>query len=287
MMVYVEKAEAIKADLLQELDKVVRQHLEVVHEETGLEEFIVGGSWAAAMIAQALTNISDDESEFESLVLKANDVDVYHGTFTASAGSVMSVMLDRIAYKEVEGFPWEINTVECHRLSAENFLANNDLNVTAACLHVDFTTDSLFSFHASPSFWEFVFQKGVDRVIKTVHSFYTIENGATTCVRMSYKSFQLGFKCLFGDIDPTVGTLALSQKKKFDEMLEWVDSPLLDYQCNKHANHFVLAKKHNRVRCTCGKAWINKDCTNKMCKKCCMAKEVGRNSILCKVKSHR
>ncbi len=122
------------------------------------------------MIAEAYSNLiakeSVDEDALANLaVLEANDVDVYYGSFTTRAEVVVSVMLDRVEYKRVEHFQWEINTVKCEGLNADNFLKNNNLNITASCLLVDFTSNDLFSVHVSPCFWEFLFQKNSERII--------------------------------------------------------------------------------------------------------------------------
>ena len=58
------------------------------------------------------------------------------------------------------------------------------------------------------------------------------------------------FNYSLGNIDPTKGTIAKSQKAKFDEMKQWVGSPLHDYQCKKEKSHFILAKKDSCV-CNC------------------------------------
>lgn len=36
---------------------------------------------------------------------------------------------------------------------------NNDINLTATCLHVDFSKDILFEFQVSPQFWQFYFDE--------------------------------------------------------------------------------------------------------------------------------
>ena len=71
---------------------------------------------------------------------------------------------------KVEGVDNEINTVKCINLSAASFLANNDLNITASCIHVNFAADDLFTIDASPCFWRFVFQKHTNGVIQTINT---------------------------------------------------------------------------------------------------------------------
>jgi hypothetical protein len=126
-------------------------------------------------------------------------------------------------------------------------------------------------------------------MIKTVKPFGADEYGANTFVRMAYKAFQMELKHSFGQIDPTRGTLAKSQKEKFDKMKEWDDSPFHEYQCNKCRNHFTIKKRHEKLRCaSCTTAWANSKCANKMCKKCCVHHTTLNTSITsCKVKSHK
>ena len=89
-----------------------------------------------------------------------------------------------------------------------------------------------------------------------------------------------------GDIDFTKGTLANSQKEKFDKMKNWSDSPFKEYQCTKRSNHFVMVKKHARVYCVeCKTGRANASCSNKMCKKCC-SKHMHNGGSKCKVKDH-
>ena len=80
-------------------------------------------------------------------------------------------------------------------------------------------------------------------------------------------------------IDFMKGTLANSQKAKFDKMKNWPDSPFKEYQCNKRGNHFVMVKKHARVYCVeCKTGRANASCSNKMCKKCC-SKHAGHHKL--------
>ena len=172
----------------------------------------------------------------------------------------------------------------CDNLSSNSFLANNDLNVTGACLNVNFSQDDLVSLHASPSFWKFAFDKNATRKIQVEKPFDTAEYEATTLVRMAFKAFELGFPFTFGDIDPTVGSIALSQKVKFDKMKEWGSSPFHPYQLKKVQNHFFIVKKHPQVKCVhCGMNNANKQCKNEMCKKCCLQ----HGALSCKTHKHK
>ena len=51
--------------------------------------------------------------------------------------------------------------------------------------------------------------------------------GATACVRMAFKKFEMQkFKLDMGTLQPNSGTLAISQKHKLDKMKGWGESPL-------------------------------------------------------------
>jgi len=181
MKPFIDKADKMMDDLTQKMLSYTETYLAIIHRETGLEKFIVGGSWASHMIVTVLNEWDrcDDLNEYDQLELVANDIDVFYGPF-ATATDSMVVDFHDIKKHEVTGF-WELNTVKCHSLSAWGFLNNNDLNVTASCFEVDFTTDQLLTIKASPRFWEFVFSAKEERTIKVVDSFDYSRYGATTC----------------------------------------------------------------------------------------------------------
>lgn len=246
--------------------------LKHISDKIGLTEFVIGGSWAAMKIAEAAAVICAEDGEVDLVSLNANDCDLYHGTFTTDPEKSLNVHFNSIAYHDVDSFPWEVNTVKCDNLSPQGFLENNDLNITACCLHVNVEKENVFSIHASPCFWQFLFQKSTERSIRTVNVANISEYGPTTCVRMAYKAFQMSFPFSFGGIDPTEGKIAASQKKKFDEMTAWPNSPFHEYQCNSSGTAYVIAKKHKRINCShCVYKNGNVSCANKMCKQCCLA----------------
>ena len=111
-----------------------------------------------------------------------------------------------------------INTMKAKDLSAENFLDNNDLNITGTCFIINVTSGGLFTVHASPTCWEFAFQKDADWKITTVKPYNCEEYSVRTCVWMVFKAYKMGLKYSFGDIDPTRGRLHKSHKEKFDKM---------------------------------------------------------------------
>ena len=94
------------------------------------------------------------------------------------------------------------------------------------------------------------------------------------------------FKFEMGQLDPTRGTFANSQKFKVDEMKKWDMSPFHAFKCQKRQNHYVFLAKHDKVPCIeCGVERTNKKCSNKMCKKCCVDKSI-RATNQCKCKDH-
>ena len=174
------------------------------------------------------------------------------------------------------------------------FLENNDVNITAACIDVNFASGSMnATIYASPCFWTFLFQDDLDRKILPVNTVNTEMYGANTCIRIAYKAFQLethGVKFDFANIDFTEGSIAVSGKEKFDQMKDWMSNPFCEYQCNKENTHFVIAKKHAKVTCVtegCARA-ANKNCGNHMCKKCCIKMQTESNKkSACTLKDHR
>jgi hypothetical protein len=108
---------------------------------------------------------------------------------------------------EVAGLSLELNTTRCNNLSAKRFLGNNHLNITTSSFDVDFTTNTLFTIHALPSFWEFVFEKPENRVICAVNTFNYDEYDATSFIRLASKACQMKqFHFSMGEMDPTRGT---------------------------------------------------------------------------------
>ena len=213
---------------------------------------------------------------------------MYYGTFTTDHNRKLSVDMNRIEYKAVDGMEWEVNTVYCNHLSEETFLANNDTNITASCLRVNVYNDSLFTIHASPCFWAFLFQKQNERKIQPADTIRTTKYEVTHAIRIAYKAFQMQqFSYSLCGIDLARGTIAKSQKEKIDKMNAWHDSPFLEYRCKEDRSHFVLVKKHDKLICASqnclGRA--NRTCTHKMCKKHCI-EHVRCGNNKCKLKEH-
>ena len=186
------------------------------------------------LVQKAIDLIFEDGTTFQTIQLKANDIDVYHGEFaidedhvnegdttTSSEKNSLRVDMNAIEYKAVEGLTLEVNTVRCHNLSAKNFLKNNDINVTASCLHIDFSSkDELFELHVAPQFWKFLFDQNINRKVSPISRLGIQNATATTCVRIAFKAFEMGIPFDFGARgDPTNRTLATrSQKEKIDAM---------------------------------------------------------------------
>ena len=77
------------------------------------------------------------------------------------------------------------------------------------------------SLRASRCFGAFLFHDHADRKVQLVNTINTDEYEANTCIRISYKAFQLEeylVEFSISNIDPTKGTIAASRKEKFDQM---------------------------------------------------------------------
>ena len=82
---------------------------------------------------------------------------------------------------------------KCGNLSPAMFLQNNDIDITASCILVGFSSNKcVLSNHASPSFWTFLFQDHDERKIQTVSKINsTHKYEATSCIRITCKVFEL------------------------------------------------------------------------------------------------
>ena len=296
MRPFVAKANAA-IDLLNEI--VVgntKEDAKKIKEATGLSRFIIGGSHASLLLSGACTDLEQIKADFavEAAPLTSNDIDIFYGDFSNDESKHLYVDKRCIKKQNIEGIGKELNTIECKNLSPRTFLENNDVNITASCIDIDFASGSMVgSIHALPCFWMFLFQDNSERMIWPANMINTDEYGANTCVRIAYKAFQmehLDITFSLGDIDITKGTIAASGKEKVDEMKSWSESPFHKYQCNKEGSHYVLAKKHKKVSCAaegCNKS-ANRRCGHKMCKSCCAKnqRQSGKQSA-CKLKEHR
>ena len=224
------------------------------------------------------------------LPLPINDIDVFFGEFTEDDTKRMIVHKSNIKKYPIDGISVEVNTVKCTELSPDTFLANNDVNITASCILVEYTSPEeqpVLTMRASPCFWTFLMQKLSDKIIQPVNTINIASYSATTCVRIAFKAYQLGeynVKYSFANIDPTKGTIAASQKEKIDRMKVWPESPFHEYQCNKCRTYYVIASKHKKTTCAGEDCllWANKSCSHVMCKKCCIKQEAA-----CRMKSHK
>jgi hypothetical protein len=149
---------------------------------------------------------------------------------------------------------------------------------------------SLLTIKASPRFWEFVFSVKEERTIKVVDSFDYSRYGATTCVRLAFKAFEMQqFKFDMGELSPSNGTLAVSQKSKLDKMSKWEENPLKDFDCKKKRKqncYYLVGKEQNVDSCVdCHSCRVSKKCSTSRCKKCCV-KHCVNESLKCKCKDH-
>ena len=283
---FVERVTSRLMELKASLRRMATQDLHHICAATGFETFIIGGSWVSMVVQKAIDLIFEYDTTYQPVQLKANDIDVYHGEFTIEDKN-LTVDMNAIEYKAFEGLTLEVNTVRCRNLSAKNFLQNNDINVTASCLHVDFSKDELFELHIAPQFWKFLFDQNVNRKVSPISRLGVQNATATTCVRIAFKAFEMGIPFEFGaGGDPTNGTLATSQKEKIDAMQMWDGNPFVHYNIKKINNHYIMQKKVAREQCTkCKSRYINSRCTFKLCSKCCVDQTTEGGP--CRVKSHR
>jgi hypothetical protein len=201
------------------------------------------------------------------LLLKANDIDVYHGQY--SDGSLVISKSDgAVARVDVEGIDEEVNTVHCLKFSGLAFLDNNDINATAVCIEA---TRGGFEFNMHPTYWEFLLSFP-NRALKLS------QNGvrARTLVRLAFKSFELNIPFDNKDpsgvpIDAQSEPVYKSHVDKIDKMKDWKDSPFCRMTVEQKSNGFMLkllAMKVDCEKCTTGHA--NKQCKKLLCKKCCL-----------------
>ena len=294
MAPYVEKATTINNELEELIHAAMIDEVTKISEGARLKKFVIGGSRASAAISDAYSTLTVNDKAIEIVPLGFNDVDVFHGTFTDDTTKRLVVNKSKIKKFSIDGVTQEVNTVECGNLSPATFLQNNDINITASCILVDFSSNEcVLSIHASPSFWTFLFQDHAERKIQTVNTINTQAYEATTCIRIAYKAFELtefDLKFSIDNIDPMIGTIASSQKEKMDRMEDWMDNPFKEYKCKKCRSYFVIVKKHNKTVCSAEgcTSGANKNCGHKMCKKCCVkhVNASGKKSA-CKLKSHK
>ena len=105
------------------------------------------------LVHKVIDVIFEDDTSFQAVQLKANDIDIYLGDFTIDEEKTdLRVDMNAIEYKAIEGLALEVNIIWCRNLSAKNFLQNNDIDVKASCLHVDFSKDELFELHVALQF---------------------------------------------------------------------------------------------------------------------------------------
>lgn len=85
-----------------------------IHNQTGFDHFLIGGSWSSSMIAKVVSEWDqcDDLRDFDSLELIANDVDVYYGSCTDDQAPFVVDFLDITKYP-VDNMFLELNTVKC------------------------------------------------------------------------------------------------------------------------------------------------------------------------------
>ena len=91
---FVKKANSRMMGLKVSLKRIATEDLCHTHNATGFEEFIVGDSWVSMLVQKSVCLIFEDDETFETIELKANDIDVYYGQFADEDGGDLKVFLE-------------------------------------------------------------------------------------------------------------------------------------------------------------------------------------------------
>ena len=77
MKPYIDKAAKLLPELEGRLQAYIEGDLGTIHRQTGLEEFLIAGSWPSSIIAKVLSEWThcEDLADFDKLELKVNDID--------------------------------------------------------------------------------------------------------------------------------------------------------------------------------------------------------------------
>jgi hypothetical protein len=234
------------SQLLQEVKEKFNERVSDVIGKISLLEtirkksFVIVGSWPARELAQTLKESSPGS---DPPVLLANDIDVYVGVKDNVVGRPLKIHHRKTAYHSTKttGIKEDVNTVEGENLCWQNLLENNDINATAIAINVVSHPNgsSTIDVHVSPHFWGFFFDE--KKVLKAVAP---DRCRTKTLVRLAYKSFQMELPFEDGDIDPTSEVIAMSHRKKIEEMGEWTNNPFQMYTVwNKESGGHYCALK--------------------------------------------
>jgi hypothetical protein len=293
--VYVTKSELHMGGLKQSIRNFSIGTLKKIKDATGFDQFVIGGSWSSMVVQRAISETYEESEHcYEGPVLKANDIDLYHGVFCDREASRLDIYKRDIEYQTVEGVDLEVNTIKCTGLSGPNFLSNNDINITGTCFHVNFQDgdEPQIDLHVSPYFWKFMFpnkQENEESIISPIQESES-ERGAATFVRIAFKAFEMDCKFNYTGINPTFGTIAESQKVKIDKMSDWPKTPFAEYEVTKTQNYYKLVSTSKFTHCTkCTKGRANGQCKFRFCVTCCAKHVLSENiqdNMKCKVKTH-
>ncbi len=92
----------------------IKHYLKEIHADTGLECFVIGGSWSSSRIVESLYEIrenTDGIPDFEPFKLIANDIDIYHGP-NCEQDAPFHVNLNQISKYTNETLNRELNLVK-------------------------------------------------------------------------------------------------------------------------------------------------------------------------------
>jgi hypothetical protein len=251
-----------------------------IHQEVG-KDFFLCGSWPAQAVTDSVNMINPTmEGQhaligYEALGLIKNDIDVYVGD-EGESDVETTVLFHSCAYKRLDGFDIDINTINCLNLSHMSLLHGNDLNVTDVAIWVK-QVDGQMSIDLviGGSFWKVILQKKEERRLGPSGIGYHLE--AKSFVRLAYKSFQMNIPVDWDRYTCKPGKLAKRHVCKFKEMATLLESPLDKYAVKyirgvpylKSTRGFIIC---STIECpTRG----NKQCPFTLCKSCCRKRSDG------------
>ena len=117
MQPYINKASKLLLELEGKLKAYayVECDVGIIHRNTGLEIFLIGGSCSSAIIAKVFNEWShcEDLRDYDHLELTSNDIDVYHGSYKDDENAPFVVDFLDIKKYPVDDLFWELNTVKC------------------------------------------------------------------------------------------------------------------------------------------------------------------------------
>lgn len=85
-----------------------------------------------------------------------------------------------------------MNTILCKNWSTRKCINNNNINITASCLHADFSRDDLYELHVVPYSWKLLFEQNDGWKIRPIVRLKMQYANVTTCMRVAFKAVEMG-----------------------------------------------------------------------------------------------